>query len=337
MSADQPTATATAPAAGTKVFFREAIIRALREEMTRDEWVVLLGQDVAEFGGPYRETQGLVEQFGRARVRDTPVAEALQVGLAVGAAAAGLRPVAFITYMDFLTLGLDPLINYAAKIRYKTGGQLRAPLVVKTTAGAKGQGVAHSQSLESWLMAVPGLCIAAPSTPDDAYGLLKTAIRCDGPVVFIDHKRLFPTAGFVPTGEHLIGFGEARVRRPGTDLTIVTYSYQCLVAQRAAEELARLGISCEVIDLRTLYPLDEQTVVASARRTGHVLLLEEGQEVCGVGAELAFRIRDALPAVRIKRIGARRSPISSSPTLESYCIPDAARVVETARALVSPR
>src|SRR6202161_3498045 len=188
--------------AGTiKLFFREAIARAVHEEMAADERVIVLGQDVGAFGGSYKEFLGLHDQFGAARVRNTPVAEAAMVGLGVGAAAAGMRPLVSITYMDFLLLGLDPLVNFAAKARYKTGGQITAPIVVKVTAGAKVQRVAHSQCLESWLMGVPGLKVVAPSTPADAYGLIKSALQDDGPVVFVDHKRLFPTAGKVAMDE----------------------------------------------------------------------------------------------------------------------------------------
>ena len=187
--------------ATVRLFFREAICRAVSEEMQLNPEVMVLGQDVGSFGGAYKEFAGLYGRFGQERVRDTPVSEAGMVGLAVGAAAAGLRPLVSITYMDFLMLGFDPLVNYAAKLRYKTGGQLRAPVIIKTTAGAKGQGVAHSQCIESWLMGVPGLKVVAPSTPADAYGLIKAAFREKGPVVFVDHKRLFPTAGDVPIQE----------------------------------------------------------------------------------------------------------------------------------------
>src|ERR1700755_1680289 len=180
-----------------RLFFREAIARAITEEMEREPRVLLLGQDIAEHGGSYQETRGLYERFGAARVRNTPVAEAVTVGLAAGAAAAGLRPMAFITYVDFLMIALDPLVNYAAKLEYKSAGQLHAPMVVKATAGAKGQGPTHAQSLDPWLMNVPGLTVLAPSTAGDAYGLLKTALRSAGPVVYIDHKRLFPLGGLV--------------------------------------------------------------------------------------------------------------------------------------------
>jgi pyruvate/2-oxoglutarate/acetoin dehydrogenase E1 component len=259
------------------------------------------------------------------------------VGIAIGAAAAGLRPVAFITYMDFLTLGFDALVNYGAKLRYKTAGQLKAPCVVKATAGAKGQGVAHSQSLEPWLMNVPGLKIAVPSNAWDAYGLLKTAIRDEGPVVYVDHKRLFPTAGEVPDGEELVPFGEAAIRRAGDHLTIVSYGYMIAAALKAAELLAKDGVSAEVLDLRTLAPLDITSVCTSVARTRAALLLEEGQLTCGIGAELAFAIREQTDGVRIARIGARRAPISSNPVFEAYCVPDAARVCEAALVLLDKK
>jgi pyruvate/2-oxoglutarate/acetoin dehydrogenase E1 component len=318
-----------------KLFFREAIARALREEMARDPAVILLGQDVGAFGGSYKEFVGLFDEFGPVRVRDTPVAEAAMVGLGVGAAGAGLRPLVSITYMDFLMLGLDPLVNYAAKARFKTGGQITVPLVVKTTAGAKGQGVAHSQCIEAWLMGVPGLKIVAPSTPADAYGLLKTALRDDGPVLFVDHKRLFPTAGEVPRAETLIPFGQAVVRRPGDHVTIAAYAYMTRIALDAAERLAGEGISCEVIDPRTLAPLDAATIASSAARTGALVTLEEGQLTCGVGAEIAYQVREIAGPIRTARIGALPAPVSSNPVLEAACVPDAARLIAAVRRLLN--
>src|SRR5450631_915387 len=244
----QPRRCAMSSEAGAiKLFFREAIARAVREEMAADARVIVLGQDVGAFGGAYKEFLGLYDQFGASRVRDTPVAEAAMVGLGVGAAAAGYRPIVSITYMDFLMLGLDPLVNYAAKARFKTGGQVTAPVVVKTTAGAKGQGVAHSQCLEAWLMGVPGLKVVAPSTSADAYGLMKSALRETGPVVFVDHKRLFPTAGELPQREHVVPIGEALIRRQGRDVTIVTHSYMTRIAMEAAERLAGENVSCEIV------------------------------------------------------------------------------------------
>jgi acetoin:2,6-dichlorophenolindophenol oxidoreductase subunit beta len=322
------------PQAVVKLFFREAIARALREEMLHDESVIVLGQDVGRFGGSYKEFVGLFEQFGASRVRDTPVAENAMIGMGAGAAAAGMRPLVSITYMDFLMLGLDPLVNFAAKARFKTGGQLSVPMVVKTTAGAKGQGVAHSQCIEAWIMGVPGLKVVAPSTPADAYGLMKSSLRETGPVVFVDHKRLFPIAGELPEREHAVPIGEALIRRNGKDVTIVTHSYMTRIAMEAAERLASENVSCEVVDLRTLAPLDTRTVCESVARTGALLTLEEGQTTCGVGAEVAFRVREQLGEIRVARVGALAAPASSNPVLEAACLPDAARVAQAARRLL---
>lgn len=320
-----------------KMYFREAISRALREEMLRDQKIFLLGQDIGAFGGAYREFEGLFETFGGGRVRDTPVAEAASIGIAIGAAAAGHRPLVNITYMDFLMLGFDALINYGAKLRFKTGGQLTAPVVIKTTAGARGQGVAHSQCLEAWLMSVPGLKLVAPATPEDACGLLKSALRDPGPVVYVDHKRLFPIAGDVPIAEFLTPIGVAHIRRPGSDATITAHSFMTRVALDAAALLARDGISAEIIDLRSLAPLDIATIAASVRRTGALLTLEEGQAVCGVGAEIAARLNEIFgpgAGPRIARLGALPAPVSSNPVLEAACLPDAARTAAAARALL---
>jgi pyruvate dehydrogenase E1 component beta subunit len=314
--------------APARLFFREAIALALREEMDADRRVFVMGQDVGAFGGSYREFDGLFARFGAERVRDTPVAEAAMIGIAVGAAAAGSRPLVSITYMDFLMLGFDPLINYAAKLRYKTAGQLCAPVVVKTTAGAKGQGVAHSQCIEAWLMSVPGLTVVAPSTPADAYGLMKAALRARGPVVYVDHKRLFPIPGEAPTDDAGIPLGVAAIRRRGCDLTLVTHGFMTRIALEAAERLAREGASCEVIDLRSLSPLDASTIIGSVRRTGRLVTLEEGQVTCGVGTEVAARVQEGLGPVRVLRIGALPAPVSSNRVLEAACIPDASRVCD---------
>jgi pyruvate/2-oxoglutarate/acetoin dehydrogenase E1 component len=320
-----------------RMFFREAIVRAVREEMTRNERIFVLGQDVGAFGGSYREFDGLFAEFGASRVRDMPVAEAAMVGVGVGAAAAGHRPLVSITYMDFMMLGFDPLINYGAKLRYKTGGQLTAPIVVKTTSGAKGQGVAHSQCIEAWLMSVPGLKVVAPSTPADAYGLLKAALREDGPVVFVDHKRLFPVAGDVPVAETIVPIGQARICRAGTDVTITTHSFMTRVALDAAKMLQDAGVSAEIVDLRSLAPLDINTIVGSVRRTGALLTLEEGQVTCGVGVEVIARVHEVLGSIPAARIGALPAPVSSNPILESACLPDAARVALAAQNLLKYR
>jgi pyruvate/2-oxoglutarate/acetoin dehydrogenase E1 component len=320
-----------------RMFFREAIVRAVREEMTRNERIFVMGQDVGAFGGSYREFDGLFAEFGASRVRDMPVAEAAMVGVGVGAAAAGHRPLVSITYMDFMMLGFDPLINYGAKLRYKTGGQLTAPIVVKTTSGAKAQGVAHSQCIEAWLMSVPGLKVVAPSTPADAYGLLKAALREDGPVVFVDHKRLFPVAGDVPVAETIVSLGQARICRPGTDVTITTHSFMTRVALDAAKMLQDAGVSAEIVDLRSLTPLDIDTIVGSVRRTGALLTLEEGQVTCGVGVEVIARVQAILGSILAARIGASPAPVSSNPVLEAACLPDASRVALAARDLLKHR
>ena len=322
------------PPAVKRMFFREAIAKAVREEMAQNPRVFVMGQDVGAFGGSYREFDGLFAEFGAERVRDTPVAEAATVGMGVGAAAAGYRPVVSITYMDFMMLGFDPLINYGAKLRYKTGGRMTSPVVVKTTAGALGQGVAHSQCIEAWLMSVPGLKVIAPSTPADAYGLMKAALRADGPVVYIDHKRLFPIPGDVPTDEHIIPFGEAMVRREGLDVTITAHSYMVRVAMEAAEKLAGAGISCEVVDLRSLAPLDLEMVTASVEKTGALVTLEEGQATCGVGVEIAAQVQARLGSRPWRRVAAERAPVSSNPVLEAACVPNADRVVAAARDLL---
>jgi pyruvate/2-oxoglutarate/acetoin dehydrogenase E1 component len=321
-------------ATSTKIYFREANIRALREEMRQNPRVLILGQDVGAFGGSYREFDGLYQEFGAERVRDTPVAEAASMGIGVGAAAAGFRPLVSITYMDFLMLAFDPLINYAAKLRYKTSGLLTAPVVVKTTAGALGQGVAHSQCIEAWLMSVPGLKIVAPSTPADAYGLMKTALRSDGPVVYIDHKRLFPIPGEVPDAETFVPFGEALVRKPGSDVTIATHGFMVRIALEAARILEGEGVSAEIIDLRSLAPLDMNTVVQSVSKTGALVTLEEGQPTCGVGAEVAARLYECMGTQPWARIGALPAPVSSNPVFEAACIPDAARVVSAIHRLL---
>ena len=323
------------PSTSGRMFFREAIALALREAMRADPRVVVLGQDVGGFGGSYREFDGLYAEFGPGRVRDTPVSEAAVVGVGVGAAAAGLRPVVSITYMDFILLGLDALVNYGAKLRYKTAGTLSAPVVVKTTAGAKGQGVAHSQCLEAWLMSVPGLRVVAPSTVADAYGLMKAALEADGPVVFVDHKKLFPISGPAPRPGQVTPLGVAAIVRPGADLTLATHGYMVRVALEAADVLSAQGIDAEVIDLRSLSPLDIDTLAGSVGRTRRLLTLEEGQVTSGVGAEVIAMLQERLGPFPAARVGALAAPVSSNPVLEAACIPDAARVARAAVSLAA--
>ncbi len=321
------------PPRGERMFFREAIAMAVGEAMRADPRVVVIGQDVGAFGGAYREFEGLYAEFGGSRVRDTPVSEAACVGVGVGAAAAGLRPLVSITYMDFILLGLDPLVNYGAKLRYKTAGALHAPVVVKTTAGAKGQGVSHSQCLEAWLMSVPGLRVVAPSNVADAHGLMATALQADGPVVYVDHKKLFPLSGPAPSSGAVTRLGVAAVVRPGADLTLASHGYMVRIALEAAERLAAHGLEAEVIDLRSLSPLDADTLCDSVARTGRLLTLEEGQLTGGVGAEVIARVQERLGPFPAARVGALAAPVSSNPVLEAACIPDAPRVAAAAFAL----
>jgi pyruvate dehydrogenase E1 component beta subunit len=318
-----------------RVFFREAIRRAVREALLEDPRVLVIGQDVGAFGGSYREFAGLFAEFGPERIRDTPVAEAAMVGIGVGAAAMGMRPLVSLTYMDFVLLALDPLVNYAAKARFKTGGQIRVPMVVKVTAGAEEQGVVHSQSFEPWLMSVPGLRVVAPSTPQDAYGMMRAALSADGPVVFVDHKRLFPMAGMLADAMCETPIGRAVITRPGRNVTISAHSFMASVALAAAALLEQDGISAEVIDLRSLAPLDTDCVGASVARTGVLLTLEEGQLTCGVGSEIITRLRASLPGARMGRIGAVAAPISCNPVLEAASLPNAEQVADAVRRLLN--
>lgn len=310
-----------------ETYFSHAIRDALAEEMRRDERVILLGEDIAEYGGAFKITEGFAERFGKERVRNTPIAEGGFTGVAIGAALTGLRPVVEIMFMDFITLALDQLINHAAKFRYQYGEQARVPLVVRCPAGAgRSYGPTHSQSLERHLAATPGLVVVVPSTPYDAKGLLKSAVRCDDPVIFIESKVLYGRRGEVPAEDYTVPLGEAKVVRGGDDCTIVAYSRMTEEALRAAEALGAKGVSCEVIDLRTLAPLDIETVAASVRKTGRVVVCEEGTLTGGVGAEVVAQIVehcfDYLQAPP-QREAAADTPVPASRVLEDAAIPSA--------------
>lgn len=309
-------------------------MHALADVMREDPRVFLMGQDIGSFGGSYKEFKGLYSLFPD-RVLDTPIAENAMIGMAVGAAAAGLRPLVSITYMDFLMLGLDPLVNYGVKARFKTGGQIAVPVVIKTTTGAKGQGVAHSQCIEAWMAGVPGLRIFAPSCPADAYLLLKAAFACEGPVLFIDHKRLFPIAGNVPLGACDTEPARARLLHIGGDLTITSHGYMSTVALEAATLLAGEGLDATVIDLRSLAPIDIATIRSSVMRTGVLLTVEEGQAACGIGAEIISRLHLEDIRFRAGRVAALPMPVSSNPVLEAASLPDAKRIVREARRLLA--
>lgn len=311
-----------------------AINLALREEMRRDERVVLLGEDIT-LGGYLAVTQGLVDEFGKKRVKDTPISENAILGGAVGAAMNGLRPVAEILFADFLTVCADPLVNQAAKLRYMSGGQYSVPMVVRTPGGAGlGMAAQHSQSLETLFMNVPGLIIAAPGSPRDCRAMLKAAIRSDNPVLFFEHKLLYLTEGPVPLGDDVAQLGVARVLRPGKDVTIVALSYMVQVALEAAAELAREGIDVEVIDPRTVSPLDTETILQSIEKTRRLVTLEESPVRGGFGAEVVARVASAAHGVLAAppvRVGAGDHPIAYNKALECLSVPDVSRVVAAVR------
>jgi pyruvate dehydrogenase E1 component beta subunit len=318
--------------------FAQAVREALAEEMRRDARVCILGEDVAEAGTPFKVLSGLVEEFGTERVLDTPISEAGFTGIAVGAAMTGLRPVVDIMFGDFLTLTMDQMVNQAAKVHYMSGGKWRVPMVLRTTLGATRRSAAqHSQSLQAWFSHVPGLKVVIPSTPYDAKGLLKTAIRDDNPVVFFEDKMMHhKLKGPVPTGEYTIPLGVADIKRVGEDITLVGTSSMVQVALGAADMLAQIGISAEVIDPRTLWPLDERTLIESAKKTSRAIVLDEGYGRYGVTAELASTISEGAffsldgPVLRM---GAMHVPIPFSPPLEDLTVATAQSVFEAARKL----
>ncbi len=317
--------------------FGQAVREALAEEMRADPSVCIIGEDVAEAGTPFKVLAGLVDEFGPDRVIDSPISEAGITSLAVGAAMTGMRPVVDIMFGDFLTLAMDQIVNQAAKVHYMSGGKLKVPLVVRTTLGATRRSAAqHSQSLHAWVSHVPGLKVALPSTPYDAKGLWKTAIRDDNPVVIFEDKLSFQLKGPVPDGEYTIPFGQADIKRSGTDVTIVATSSMVQVALHAAQLLEALEISAEVVDPRTTVPLDTRTLVDSAKKTSRVIVVDEGYQRYGVTAELAavigegaFHYLDA----PVKRLGAMDVPVPFSPVLEDLTVPTSEHVVETAKVL----
>ncbi len=311
--------------------YREALNQAMREEMRRDPRVFLIGEEVGYYQGAFKVSKGFVEEFGPQRVLDTPITEAGFTGLAIGAAMAGLRPIVELMTFNFGILALDQIVNNAAKIRYMSGGQLSVPMVIRGPGSAAHQLAAqHSQSLEAWFCHVPGLKVIAPATPHDAKGLLKSAIRDPNPVIFIEAQLLYGTKGEVGDGEYTIPIGLAEVKRRGQDVTIVAYSKMLLVALEAAEELSKEGLQAEVIDPRTLKPLDLTTIVESVKKTGRLVIVEEGWRFCGFGAQIADGVYaaafDYLDAP-IVRVTGEDVPMPYSRPLEDAAIPDKARVI----------
>jgi pyruvate dehydrogenase E1 component beta subunit len=319
--------------------YREALREALREEMSRDERVLLMGEDIGVFGGAFKVTEGLLEEFGEARVRDTPISENTIVGVGVGAAMTGMRPVVELMTINFALLAFDQIVNHAAHIHYMFGGQVKVPLVVRMPQGAGHQlGPTHSHCLEALFVHVPGLLVAVPATPADAKGLLTSAIRDENPVIFIEHESLYGVRGEVPDGEHLVRFGAARVAREGSDVTLVGISRMAQTAERAAETLSRdHGVEAEVIDPRTLRPLDLETILASVVRTNHCVTVEEGWPHGGVGANLAALITeqafDQLDAP-VARVTGADVPMPYSKPLEDIAYPHEAQVVAAALATI---
>jgi pyruvate dehydrogenase E1 component beta subunit len=314
---------------------REALNQAMKEEMSRDPSVFILGEEVAAYQGAYKITQGLLAQFGEWRVRDTPIAEEAIAGIAVGAAFTGFRPIAEMMTFNFSILAMDMIVNHAAKYRYMSGGQIRCPLVLRGPSGAAAQVAAqHSQAFESWFAHVPGLVVVMPSTPKDAKGLLKAAIRDDNPVIFMENEVLYNIKGEVPDEEYHIPLGLSDVKRAGKDVTIVAWSRSVVTSLEAAKRLAADGIEAEIVDPRTLRPLDDEPIFESVRKTNRCVVVEEGWRVAGFGAEIADRVQrecfDALDAP-VLRVTAADVPMPYAKTLEKAYLPQPDRVVEAVK------
>jgi pyruvate dehydrogenase E1 component beta subunit len=319
------------------ITFGEAIREAIVEEMRRDAAVFVIGEDVAEAGTVFKVLVGLVDEFGPERVIDSPISEAGIAGMGVGAAMTGMRPIVDIMFGDFSTLVMDQMVNQAAKIHYMSGGKLKVPLVLRTTMGASRRSAAqHSQSLHAWFSHIPGIKVVVPSTPYDAKGLMKTAIRDDNPVVIFEDKMMYGLKGSVPEETYTIPFGVADIKRAGSDITLVGTSSMVHVALEAAQGLAEIGISAEVIDPRTTFPLDKQTLIDSAKKTSRAIVIDEGYTRYGITGEIASVIADGafyyLDAP-VKRIGAMDVPIPFSPALEDLTIPTVAQVMEVSKTL----
>jgi pyruvate dehydrogenase E1 component beta subunit len=310
----------------------QAVTQAIQEEMARDERVFIFGEDVGLVGGTFRATEGLMAEFGSRRVRDTPIAEAAIIGIGIGAAMTGMRPIAELMTMNFAIVAMDQIVNHVSKMRYMFGGQVKLPMVIRAPAGGGTQKAAqHSHCIESWFVNSPGLRVVIPSTPHDVKGLLKTSIRCDDPVLFIEHEGLYNTRGEVPEEEYLLPFGVADIKRPGRDVTVVAWSRMVPEALAAAEQLAAEGIEIEVVDPRTLNPLDQDTILSSVARTHRAVIVEEGWRNVGVGAELAARIQENLfydLEGPVLRVGAADVPTPYARNLEKLALPSSRDIVD---------
>ena len=318
--------------------YRDAIREALQEEMRRDPAVFIFGADVGKFGGTFGVMAGLIEEFGEQRVRDTPISEAAIAGAAVGAAMVGSRPVAEIMFIDFMTIAMDQVVNQAAKMHYMSGGKLKVPMVIRTVSGTGRRTAAqHSQSFEAWFAHVPGLKVVMSSDPANAKGLLKSAIRDDNPVIVIEHKMQYNDKGPVPDGEHLVPLGKAEVKRAGKDITVIATSIMVRKALEAASTLESERVDVEVIDLRSIRPLDTDAILGSVAKTNRLLIVQEAPVFAGFGAEIAATVAEKglydldCP---IARLGGWEAPIPFSPSLEDAVVPNAARIVETIRGML---
>jgi len=312
--------------------YREALNQAMTEEMERDDRVFLMGEEVAQYDGAYKVSQGMLKKFGERRVIDTPISEEGFAGMGIGAAMVGLRPIVEFMTFSFSLVAIDQIVNNAANVRYMSGGQFAVPIVFRGSSGMAGcLGATHSHRLEAWYAQVPGLTVVLPATPADAKGLLKSAIRSDDPVVFIEHENLYGEKGDVPEGEHLVPIGKADIKRAGDDVTLITYSRSLKTTLAAAEKLAEEGINAEVIDLRTIRPLDIDTLLESVLKTHRAVIIEEDWPYCGIGAGIADRIMqvafDELDAP-IRRVYTRDAPIPYNRSLEASMLPSVGRIID---------
>ncbi len=321
-----------------EITYAEAVREAMCEEMRRDQTVFLLGEDVGVYGGAFGVSLGMIDEFGADRVRDTPISEAAIAGCAIGAALTGMRPIAEIMFADFTTIAMDQLVNQAAKIRYMYGGHATVPMVLRTPAGSgTGAAAQHSQSPEAWFCNVPGLKVIIPSTPYDAKGLLKAAIRDDNPVIFFEQKTLYRKKGLVPQEDYVVPIGQADVKRKGKDISVISYGRMLPVCLEAAGRLASDGLDCEVVDLRTLVPLDRETLISSVIKTGKALIVHEAPQTGGFGGEVAAMLADSEAFFHldapIRRLGGKDVPIPYCPELERRVVPIAEEIAQAIREL----
>lgn len=322
-----------------EITYAQAINEAISEEMRRDENVFMMGEDIGLYCGAFGVSRGMIQEFGEDRIMDTPIAEQAYVGAGVGAAMCGMRPIVELMFSDFMCVCFDELVNEAAKLRFMFGGKVKVPMVMRTASGAgTGAAAQHSQSLEACLAHFPGLKVVIPSTPYDAKGLLKTAIRDDNPVMFLEQKTLYRTKGMVPEEEYSIPLGQADIKLAGSDCTVITYGRMVNTCLTAAQELEKDGVHLEVVDIRSLVPLDTQTILESVKKTHHALIVHEAVQFCGFGAEIAGQIADSdafyyLDAP-IKRLGAKSTPIPFNPILEAETFPTVPKIVAAVKSML---